>query len=65
MNMKLNMEYTQFFVSSGYLGRAWGWYGGGGKKDQQGKNRGGGKGWEEAIVRELEINMYTLLYLKR
>ena len=44
--MKLNMGYTQFFVSSGYLGRAWGWYGGGGKKDQQGENRGGGKGWE-------------------
>ena len=65
INMKLNMGCTQFFVNSGYLGRAWGWYGRGRKKDQQGKNRGGGKGREEGIVRELEINTYTLLYLKQ
>ena len=65
INMKLNMGCTQFFVHSGYLGSAWGWCGRGRKKDQQGKNRGGGKGWEEGIVRELEINTYTLLYLKQ
>ena len=26
---------------------------------------GGGEGWEEGVVRELEINMNTPLYLKR
>ena len=26
--------------------------------------RGGGEGWGEGIVRELGIDMYTLLYLK-
>ena len=25
----------------------------------------GGEGWREGVVRELEIDMYTLLYIKR
>ena len=63
INMKLNMGCTQVFVNLGYLGRAWGWYARGERRVSRAKT-GGGKGWEEGIVREFETNMYTLPYLK-